>query len=133
MQALDALRKLRTEKAGETKEFKLKLAHLQTHKENSDQLKKVLPLLTACHAQVMPGLTEAALRGCKALSEVCVPFRLAAAQQNKATSWRLGLLSSASLPVLSLKTAQQCSAACFVWAIQLSRSATHSSHLLWKR
>ena len=40
-QALEALRKLRTEKVQETKELKLKLEHLRTHKENADELRKV--------------------------------------------------------------------------------------------
>ena len=41
MQALEALRKLKTEKVQETKELKLKLEHVRTHKVNADQLKKV--------------------------------------------------------------------------------------------
>ena len=38
-QALEALRKLRTEKVQEAREMKLKLEHLRTHKDNADQLR----------------------------------------------------------------------------------------------
>ena len=38
-QALEALRKLRTEKVQEAKEMKLKLDHARTHKDNADQLR----------------------------------------------------------------------------------------------
>lgn len=39
-QALEALRKLRTEKMAEVKEFKLRLEHLRTHKDNAARLRK---------------------------------------------------------------------------------------------
>ena len=39
LQALEALRKLRTEKVQEAKEMRLKLEHLKTHKDNADSLK----------------------------------------------------------------------------------------------
>ena len=39
-QALEVLRKLKSEKVQETKELKLKLEHVRTHKVNADQLKK---------------------------------------------------------------------------------------------
>ena len=40
VQALEALRKLRTEKMAEVKEFKLRLEHLRTHKDNAARLRK---------------------------------------------------------------------------------------------
>ncbi len=40
MQALEALRKLRTEKMAEVKEFKLRLDHLRTHKDTAARLRK---------------------------------------------------------------------------------------------
>ncbi len=39
-QALEALRKLRTEKMAEVKEFKLRLDHLRTHKDTAARLRK---------------------------------------------------------------------------------------------
>ena len=39
MQALQEMRKLRTEKTAEVKEFKLRLEHLKTHKDHSTKLK----------------------------------------------------------------------------------------------
>ena len=39
IQALQEMRKLRTEKTAEVKEFKLRLEHLKTHKDNSTKLK----------------------------------------------------------------------------------------------
>ena len=39
MQALEALRKLRTEKVAEVKEFKLRLDHLRTHKDTAARLR----------------------------------------------------------------------------------------------
>lgn len=39
-QALEALRKLRTEKMAEVKEFRLRLDHLRTHKDNATRLRK---------------------------------------------------------------------------------------------
>ena len=38
-QALQEMRKLRTEKTAEVKEFKLRLEHLKTHKDHSTKLK----------------------------------------------------------------------------------------------
>ena len=40
MQALEALRKLRTEKMAEVKEFRLRLDHLRTHKDTAARLRK---------------------------------------------------------------------------------------------
>ena len=40
MQALEALRKLRTEKMAEVKEFRLRLDHLRTHKDNAARLRR---------------------------------------------------------------------------------------------
>ena len=39
MQALQEMRKLRTEKTAEVKEFRLRLEHLKTHKDHSTKLK----------------------------------------------------------------------------------------------
>ena len=39
-QALEALRKLRTEKLAEVKEFKLRLEHLRTHKDTAARLRR---------------------------------------------------------------------------------------------
>ena len=39
-QALEVLRKLRSEKAGEVKEFKLRLAHLATHRDAAARLRR---------------------------------------------------------------------------------------------
>lgn len=40
VQALEALRKLRTEKMAEVKEFRLRLDHLRTHKDTAARLRK---------------------------------------------------------------------------------------------
>ena len=39
LQALQEMRKLRTEKTAEVKEFRLRLEHLKTHKDHSTKLK----------------------------------------------------------------------------------------------
>ncbi len=39
-QALEALRKLKAEKQQQAKEFKLRLEHLKTHKDNAGKLRK---------------------------------------------------------------------------------------------
>lgn len=39
VQALEAIRKMKTEKSHEIKEFKLKLDHLKTHRDSSQKLK----------------------------------------------------------------------------------------------
>ena len=58
MKALEALRKLRTEKVQEARELKLKLEHLKTHKDNADQLRGEVQQSRAKEAAVVAQITS---------------------------------------------------------------------------
>lgn len=79
-QALEALRKLRTEKVQEAKEMKLKLEHLKTHKDNADQLRQEIQEGKAKEETASAAINalEEQLQARKAVCSSFPPFKPAA-------------------------------------------------------